>query len=204
MRTSTVTIVLAIWFVAATVAVAAGVLARLPFPPPALVVGLAVLVVLFGLLHRGARTWIETVDLRAFFSLHLVRFVGIAFLVLVSRGVLVREFVPIGWGDAIAALGALILLLTRPRLSTSVGWWSVFAWNCMGLADMFVLIATGVRSGLRAPEQFALFLQLPFGLLPTFFVPLIIATHVLIFFRLFTQRSMSTATVRTGVSAERS
>jgi hypothetical protein len=177
--------VLAVWFVAATVAVAAGLLARLPVPPPALVLALAAVTVLAGLLWPGARRWLAAVELRYFFLLHLVRFVGIAFLVLVSRGVLVREFVPIGWGDTIAAAGAVVLLLTRPRLSTRAGWWSVFVWNCLGLADMAVLIATGIRLGSAAPEQFALFLQLPFGLLPTFFVPLIISSHVFVFRRLF-------------------
>jgi hypothetical protein len=177
--------VLAVWFVAATVAVAAGLLARITVPPPAIVAVLAAVTVLAGFLWPEARSWLATVELRCFFLPHLVRFVGIAFLVLVSRGMLVREFIPIGWGDTIAAAGAVILLLTRPRLSTPAGWWSVFAWNCLGLADMAVLIATGIRLGSTAPEQFALFRQLPFGLLPTFFVPLIIASHVFVFRRLF-------------------
>jgi hypothetical protein len=189
MRTSTVLIVLALWFVAATAAVATGLLARVAIPPPAIVGALAAVTVLCGLLGRGARTWLHATDLRYFFLPHLVRFVGVAFLVLVGRGVLVREFVPIGWGDTIAALGAVVLLLSRPRLSTSAGWWSVFAWNCFGLADMAMLIVTGIRVGSAAPEQFALFRHLPFGLLPTFFVPLIIASHLFVFVRLFARGS---------------
>ncbi len=189
MRTSTVVIALSVWFVAAAAAVSAGLLRRLPFPPPVLIVGLAALTVFFGLLATGARRWIETVELRYLFLPHLVRFVGVVFLVLVSRGVLVREFTPIGWGDTVAAIGAVALLIVRPQLSTAPGWWSVFAWNCFGLADMIMLIATGVRLGAASPETFALFIKLPFGLLPTFFVPLIIASHVFVFVRLFRQRS---------------
>lgn len=188
MRTSTVLITLTIWFAVAVVAVAAGFLTRLPFPPPALIVLLAAVTVLIGVLRPGARAWIDAVDWRYFLVPHLVRFVGIVFLVLVSRGVLAREFVPIGWGDTIAVIGAVILLLSSPRLSTRVGWWSVFAWNCFGLADMIQLIVTGIRLGSAEPEQFALFVRLPFGLLPTFFVPLIIATHVFLFMRLFARR----------------
>lgn len=191
MRTSTVVIALAVWFVVAAVAVAAGLLGRVAVPPPAIVAGLAAVTILFGLLHTGARRWLETVELRYFFLPHLVRFVGVAFLVLVSRRVLVREFVPISWGDTIAAVGAVVLLVSRPRLSTPVGWWSVFAWNCFGLADMVMLIVTGIRVGSAAPEQFALFRQLPFGLLPTFFVPLIIASHVFLFVRLFARQHSS-------------
>jgi hypothetical protein len=156
---------------------------------PAIVVVLATVTILCGVLSRGTRTWIRTVDLRYLFALHFVRFVGIAFLVLVSRGVLAREFVPIGWGDTIAAVGAVALFVSRPRLSAPVGWWCVLVWNCIGFGDMLMLIVTGVRLGSVAPETFALFLQLPFGLLPTFFVPLIIASHVFIFIRLFAHRS---------------
>lgn len=186
MRTSTVLILLASWLVAATVLVAAGVWGRVAVPPPVVILGLAAVTVVVGLVW--ARGWIATVDLRGLLLVHLVRFVGVAFLVLVGRGVLVRDFVPIGWGDTISAVGAVLLLLSRPRLETRAGWWPVFVWNCFGLADMGVLIATGIRLGSAAPELFALFLRLPFGLLPTFFVPLIIATHVFVFVRLFARR----------------
>lgn len=189
MRTSTVLITLTVWLAVATAAVAAGFLTRVPVPPPAIVLLLAAVTVLVGVLQPGARAWIDTVDWHYFLFPHLVRFVGIAFLVLVSRGVLAREFAPIGWGDTIAAIGAVVLLLSRPSLSTPAGWWSVFAWNCFGLADMILLIVTGIRLGSAAPEQFALFVKLPFGLLPTFFVPLIIATHVFLFRRLFARRA---------------
>ena len=196
MRTSVVLIVLVVWFVAAMAAVAAGLLARVAVPPPVIVVALAAGTVLCGLLPAGGRAWLGAVELRYLFLPHLVRFVGIAFLVLVSRGVLAREFVPIGWGDTIAAVGAVVLLLTGPRLSTSAGWWSVFAWNCIGLADMIMLVVTGIRVGSAAPEKFALFLQLPLGLLPTFFVPLIIASHVFVFFRLFARRTAAAAEMK--------
>lgn len=188
MRTSTVVITLVLWFVTASLVVATGLFARVTVPPPAIIVMLATVTVLCGVLWPGARTWIQTVDLRYLFALHFVRFVGVAFLVLVSRGVLAREFVPVGWGDTIAAVGAVALFVSRPRLSIPVGWWCVLVWNCFGFGDMLLLIVTGVRLGSVAPEKFALFLQLPFGLLPTFFVPLIIASHVFIFMRLFGRR----------------
>lgn len=191
MRTSTVIVTLALWFVTAALVVATGSFAQVTVPPPAIIVMLATVTVLWGMLWPGARTWIQTVDLRYLFAVHFVRFVGAAFLVLVSRGVLAREFVPIGWGDTIAAIGAVALFVSRPRLSTRVGWWCVLVWNCIGFGDMLMLIVTGVRLGSVAPEKFALFLQLPFGLLPTFFVPLIIASHMFIFMRLFASRSIS-------------
>lgn len=181
-------LVLTVWFVAAVLAVSGGLLARLPFPPPLLIAGLAAAAIAAGLLGAGMRNWVLTADLRYLLAPHLVRFVGFAFLYLVSRGALVRAFLPIGWGDAIAAIGAVALLIARPRLSERSGWWMVLVWNTFGFLDMLLLLVTGIRLGLAAPEQFALFLRLPFGLLPTFFVPLIIATHVFIFVRLYSAR----------------
>lgn len=60
----------------------------------------------------------------------------------------------------------------------------MLVWNVFGAADMLMLIVTGIRLGRVDPAQFSLFRELPFGLLPTFFVPLIIASHVFIFVRL--------------------
>lgn len=184
-----VAVALTIWFVAALLAVTSGLFARLPFPPPLLIVGLATATIAAGLLGAGLRNWVLTADLRYFLTLHLVRFVGLVFLYLVSRGVLARAFLPIGWGDAISATGAAALLIARPRPSERSGWWALLLWNTFGFIDMVLLIVTGIRLGSAAPEQFSLFLQLPFGLLPTFFVPLIIATHVFIFVRLYAARN---------------
>ena len=180
---------LAIWFVAALLVVTLGLFARLPFPPPLLIVGLAGAAIVAGLLGADMRRWVLTADLRILLAPHLVRFVGIAFLYLVSRGVLVRAFLPIGWGDAIAATGAAALIIGRPRPSERSGWWMLLLWNTFGFVDMLLLIVTGLRLGSVAPEEFSLFRQLPFGMLPTFFVPLIIATHVFIFVRLYQARN---------------
>lgn len=184
-----VAVALIIWFVAALLAVTGGLLARLPFPPPLLVAALATATIVAVLLSTGARNWVLTTDLRYLLAPHLVRFVGIAFLYLVSRGVLARAFLPIGWGDAIAAVGAAALMIAGPRPLGRSGWWLLLLWNTFGFADMLLLIVTGIRLGSVAPEQFSLFLQLPLGLLPTFFVPLIIATHVFIFIRLYSARA---------------
>jgi hypothetical protein len=187
-----VLIVLGIWFVIAVAVVATGSLARLPVPPPAILVSLAAVTIIAGLASPGARAAIGALDLRVLMAVHLVRFVGIVFLVLVRRGELTPAFEPIGWGDAIAATLAVPLILANPSLRGGPGRWSVLLWNAVGFADMLVLIMTAIRFGLTAPEEFALFLRLPFGLLPTFFVPLIIATHVFIFVRLFSTRERST------------
>jgi hypothetical protein len=188
MSTRLVALVLAGWCAAAVVAVRGGALATAP--PPVVVIALAALTVFVSLALPGPRRWIGQVDLRLLLLPHLVRFVGLAFLILVGRGVLAPEFAAIGWGDLIAALGAVALLAVRAPGPRSGRWWGWLAWNVFGLTDMAFLIATGIRLASAAPEAFTLFRHLPFGLLPTYAVPLIIATHVLIFVRLF---NMTTA-----------
>ena len=198
MRHTRVVIILVVWFVAAIVAGAAELLARTPIPPPLIILTLATLTVAVALGSSRARAHVAAIDLRSLIALHLVRFVGVVFLVLVHRNVLSRAFVPIGWGDAAAALGAVLLLAFRADPSTPFGWRSVLVWNVLGFSDMVMLLATGIRLGRTDPSQFALFLELPFALLPMFFVPLIIATHVLIFVRLFASRTSSAKSLRSG------
>lgn len=48
-----------------------------------------------------------------------------------------------------------------------------------------------MRLGLADMDQMAALTAFPFSLLPTFIVPLIIVTHVLIFVRLWRMREMS-------------
>ena len=68
---------------------------------------------------------------------------------------------------------------------------------------MMMLVATGIRLGLADPGQLALFRQLPFGLLSTFLVPLIIATHVFIFVKLFARRERTSGEASTWQTVHR-
>jgi hypothetical protein len=178
----TILTILALWFASAALAVRAGLTARIP--PPVLVIGLAAIALIATFTVPSLRRRIGAVDTRLFLLPHLVRYVGIAFLLLVNRGVLAPAFVPIGWGDLVAAIGATALLVAGGNALSPSRRWIWLTWNTFGLADMILLIVTGVRLATADPTQFTLFRQLPFGLLPTFFVPLIVATHVIIYIRL--------------------
>lgn len=54
----------------------------------------------------------------------------------------------------------------------------------LGLLDILFVVATAGRLGLAAPASMAAVLRLPLSLLPTFLVPLIITSHVLLAIRL--------------------
>jgi hypothetical protein len=173
-----------VWFVVACVAGASGAVARLTPPVPQMMIGALTLgLVLTGALHPALRTWLKRVNLRGFVAFHLTRFVGIVFLVMYSRGELVGEFaLTAGWGDIIAATWALLLvaLMRNPESKP----WLLMLWNAFGLADILTVVITATRIAMSAPADMAPMVRFPMSLVPTFVVPLVIASHVLVFVRL--------------------
>jgi hypothetical protein len=128
------------------------------------------------------RRWATIVDLRWLIAPHLTRFVGFYFLFLYQRGQLPEGFaVPGGIGDIIVALIAGMLLVLSPsRRPREI----LLLWNVFGLIDIIFVAFSALRFGLRDWQSMALLRELPLSLLPTFLVPLIIVSHVLIFVRL--------------------
>ena len=129
--------------------------------------------------------FIRQIDLRWLIALHLSRFVGIYFLILCSRNELACAFArPAGIGDTITAAGVAILIIfggSADRKSWRVG---AVIWNIFGLLDIVVVVFTAYRVGLSDFAGMASLRALPLMLLPTFLVPLIIASHMMIFARL--------------------
>lgn len=173
-----------IWFVLALLAGATGRTARMQPPAPqAVIIGLIAAQVLLYRRARGFREWADTLGLRAILAVHLTRFVGIYFLVLYGRGELPYAFaVPGGWGDIITAASAAGVMLLTGDFMTRRG--LILAWNVWGLLDILMVVVTATRLFLADPSSMAALLRLPLSLLPTFLVPLIIASHVLVFRRL--------------------
>jgi len=130
---------------------------------------------------RSFRTWAEELDVRALLGLHLVRFVGIYFLMLHARGELPGRFaVPAGWGDIIVAVGALAIILV-PVLRQSSR--AVMIWNTVGLIDILFVVTTAAGLAFANRDSMSALTRLPLSFLPTMVVPLIIATHVMILVR---------------------
>ena len=177
------------WLLVAGWAGAAGLLRPLRPPmPQVLIVGLATLVGVLGLTVARLRAWLAAVDERVIVALHLTRFVGVYFLVLHGRGQLPYAFaVPGGWGD-IAVAGAAIVLITATRATSRGGWMAYSVWNLAGLLDILFVVVTAGRLGLQDPNALQVLLRLPLSLLPTWLVPLILSTHVLLGVRLAQQR----------------
>ena len=131
----------------------------------------------------GLNRWLWLVDLRWLIGLHLIRFVaGVCFLRDARAGILSPAFaLPAAYGDmAVALLAALILII--PGIARTRG--LVLFWNGLGLFDILFVVSNALRVGLRDWPGMAPLREFPLVLLPTFLVPLVIASHVLIFVRL--------------------
>ena len=177
-----------VWLLLACVAGATGRVATLEPPLPQIAIGAITLVlVLAGTLHRGLRDWLARVNLRPFVAFHLTRFVGVVFLIMSARGTLTGEFaLPAGWGDIVVALGALVIVaLLRDPEARPFG---LTLWNTLGLADILAVVIIAAKLGTRDPALVAPLLRFPMSLVPTFVVPLILASHVLIYARLRKRR----------------
>jgi hypothetical protein len=123
------------------------------------------------------------VDLRWLVLFHVTRFfAGVYFLVLCQRGQLPYGFArPAGWGDIVVAVLALAVLgATRTHFAKTL----FLTWNTLGLIDIIFVVFSALRFGLKDWQSMLALRELPLSLLPTFLVPLIVASHVLIFVRL--------------------
>lgn len=177
-------IVFWIWLLAAVAAGHYLVLQRLPQPAtPAILLGLTGALILA---YRGLaafRTWVDALDLRAVVLLHVTRFVGFYFLTLYNRGELPHAFaVPGGIGDIVVAVFAIVVVAFPLAESTRLR--AIYVWNVVGFVDLLLVVLSAARLGLATPREMLALTRLPLSLLPTFLVPLLLATHVLIFARL--------------------
>jgi hypothetical protein len=132
---------------------------------------------------RTIRACVLNIDLRWLVLLHLTRlFAGAYFLVLCQRSQLPCAFArPAGWGDIVVAVLALAVV---GAMRTQFAKTFLLSWNTLGLIDIILVVSSAFRFGLKDWQSMHALRELPLSLLPTFLVPLIIASHALIFVRL--------------------
>jgi hypothetical protein len=108
--------------------------------------------------------------LRPLLILHSFRFIGLAFLVpgVVSLGLPSAFAHSAAYGDIIAAILALLVLILLPSTSGVVMAWIFNVW---GTADLFNAFYQANHAGLMAGQLGATYF------IPTFIVPLLLITH---------------------------
>ena len=178
--------ILGAWLVVAILAGATGRAAALKPPLPQVIILVLAAGTLAALrLVPSLRAWSDGVEARGLVALHLTRFVaGGTFLLYWKQGRLPHDFaVPAGLGDMVVAVLAAFVVFGPPVIDGAARW-RCLAWNALGLIDIGFVIATAARLAMAEPDSMRQLVVLPLSLLPTFLVPLVVATHVLIFLRL--------------------
>jgi hypothetical protein len=175
------------WFVIAAALALAG-----AFASPALPVGVALGIAVFLPVIAGgaivARTQSHGVPLTALVGVHVGRILGASFLLLYAAGRLPYTFAhSAGWGDITTGVLAIpVLWAVRHRVT---GWrWITAAWNVLGMADLLAAVTLGVGSAPGSPIRFVFespgsgaIATFPWALIPAYFVPLYLLTHVGVF-----------------------
>ena len=178
---------LAAWFIVAAVLGAAGAFAS-PALPVGLAVGIAVLVPVILGASPVVRTLGHGIPLPTLVAVHVGRVLGAAFLMLHAAGRLPYTLAhSAGWGDI--ATGVLAIPVVWAIRRGAAGWrWIAAAWNTLGMADLLAAVTLGVgsapgslvRFNFEAPGSAAI-VAFPWVLIPAFFVPLYLLTHVAVF-----------------------
>lgn len=184
-----VRIVFWIWLLAAVAAGNSPSFQRLPpIVVPGILFGLTALLILAYRAIGAFRSWVDAIDLRALLLLHVTRFVGIYFLVLSQRGQLPPAFaLPAGVGDIAVAVLALAVVFF-PFATDTTRLRATYLWNVIGFVDLLLVVFSAARIALSGSRELFPLTQLPLSLLPTFLVPLLLASHLAIFARLSRER----------------
>lgn len=175
------------WLAIAVIVSGLGIPQKLQPPIPQLILAaLTVILLILSFVHSPLRTWVMEADWRAIVELHLIRAIaGAGFLWAGSHHRFPEQFAKMaGQGDiAVAVLGLLVILFVSPHRSYAP--WIYGIWNTLGLLDILHVVADAARSANADPASMAQLLKPPFALLPLFVVPILIASHVWLYERIY-------------------
>ena len=184
----------AIWFVLVVLLAAFGVFDPVRgFGVPALgiaVAGSMAVIAVLALSSPERASRVAVLPMAPLIAVHVLRILGLMFLLLWSSGRLTAPFAPsAGWGDIITGAAAIPLAWMVWR---DIGAWRslAIAWNLFGAADLIFAIGFGMTSAPGSPLQVftgqsePVMTTLPWILIPAYLVPIWLMTHVLMLVRL--------------------
>jgi hypothetical protein len=190
---STVRTLIAAWFLLILlVAISHGFGNRPGTPPLALGIAFLAPVLLFLAALRFVstfRTYVLQINPIFLAALHGWRFVGLGFIMAYSEHLLSASFaLPAAIGDMIVALLTPWIVLRLATNDHFVRSSRFLAWNLFGIADFISAIALGALNqgflpAFQPPVSSALMGRLPFVLIPCFFVPWLLITHIILLMR---------------------
>jgi hypothetical protein len=162
--------------------------------PIAIMAAIMLPIIVFSLLYMGIRPfrhWALGLDMRHLILLHSWRMVGMGFVFLYFQDRLPALFaLPAGLGDAMAAAGAIFLVIAMYERASLVTNRRILTWNTFGLVDFIAAVSLGVmtRAGdvlhINGAVDSNIMGTFPLALIPAFAVPFYIITHLIIYAQL--------------------
>jgi hypothetical protein len=157
-------------------------------PPLALGLAIVVPILLFLLVYAVSdafRGFVRSVNPVTITALQFYRVLGVAMLILGSRGMLPLVFaLPAGWGDV--AIGVAAPLVALALASGTRSGRTVFViWNVLGALDLIMAVSLGILSArssfgiLANTVSTGVMAQFPMSLIPTFLVPISFILHLI-------------------------
>ncbi|MEO7368953.1 MAG: hypothetical protein ABIZ36_13425 [Gemmatimonadaceae bacterium] len=178
---------LVLWLAVVSIAGVAGLPQKLVTPAPQLILAvLTIVLLLASAFYPPLRSWVLESDWRALVEIHLVRLIaGAGFLLAGSRGKFPEQFANMaGKGDiAVAIVGLFVILLVAPHKSYAPFVYGL--WNLLGLVEILRVVMEASRLDLADHLAMSELLRMPFVLLPLFVVPILVASHIWLFERIF-------------------
>jgi hypothetical protein len=150
-----------------------------------------VVAALIAWLWPAARRALLGVPMSLLIALNVPRLIGGMFLLLAAAGRLSGPFpVSAGWGDLIAAVGAIFMVRLALRPTREGDRW-IHAWNVFGALDFVAAVGFATVSTPGSPLQIIdagmgpqAMQYLPWALIPTVLVPYWLIAHAIVFAQL--------------------
>jgi len=152
--------------------------------------------VIFGLSVRmvpGFADWLRRQTTENLMLLHAIRApIGAAFLVFGAHDMLPQRFADTaGWGDILAGVLVIPVVLLGLRLSAKGRGWLYLLWSVIGIVDLFLAVGTGIFLATTQVGSMDWITRLPFFLVPGFLVPWLLAFHFVVVRRLVSRAAES-------------
>lgn len=175
-------VLVVVWLGAVVYAAAAGMFGPGRIPPPAATAVPLIAFALWAGLSHSFRQYVLSLNVRTLTFLQAWRVIGFGFVVGGAYQILPNAFArPAGWGDVLVGFTAPLaaLYLARPDRTRAF-----VSWQLLGMLDLVIAMTTGVlattgvlpvAAGLTTRELTVL----PFSVIPTFGVPLVLILHII-------------------------
>jgi hypothetical protein len=138
---------------------------------------------------RRVRGWAFAFDPRSIILFNVIRFAGLAFLLLYRQRQLAADFaLSAGWMDVSGGVTAPLAAFYVTPARTAWRRGLLLSWMAFGVADFAISIPLGARARRTDPARMLAVNRSPLSMIATFFVPLVLIGYIILGAQLWRQR----------------